>query len=337
MNMEQPHRVSLRRGAAFVALVLLVVALALVLRAVADDPSPAPKVSRTSIGVDCCGVSYPIWNTSRDRTFDFSELEELGVTFVRLDYVYGNPTWQEEARRISSLASSHGIATTLIVGGWMRYDDRPSPDEFEAFARETAEKLPAVDVFEIVNEPDLVGWTPETYQPYLRAAYEGIKAARPEAVVSSGGISRFGCEASPCPEGTGMVDWVRRLYAAGAASYFDALALHLYDDPVERGAASVWDWAFVEPTNVRGVMDANGDTNVPLWSSENGAPIPKHTPEEQAQIVGGAIRAVTEQTFPLANVTHYTLQDDDVEGFGLLDSENERRPAWFAYRDALRR
>ena len=133
-----------------------------------------------------------------------------------------------------------------------------------------------------------------------------------------------------------MVDWVRRLYAAGAERYFDALALHLYDDPLEREAENVWDWAFVEPANVRGVMDSNGDTDVPLWSSENGAPTPKYTLEEQAQIVGNAIRAVTDQTFPLANATHYTLQDDDVEGFGLLDAANARRPAWFAYRDATR-
>ena len=83
----------------------------------------------------------------------------------------------------------------------MRYDDRPSPSEFEAFAHATADKFSAVDVFEILNEPDLVGWTPETYVPYLKAAYEGIKAARPEAVVSSGGISRFGCAATPCPTG----------------------------------------------------------------------------------------------------------------------------------------
>lgn len=258
------------------------------------------------------------------------------MKFVRLDYVYDRANWQAEAERVSSLASSHDIATTLIVGGWMRYDDRPSPSEFETFARETADKFSAVDVFEILNEPDLVGWTPETYVPYLRAAYEGIKAARPEAVVSSGGISRFGCTASPCSTGTGMVDWVRRLYAAGATRYFDALALHLYDDPLEREAENVWDWAFVEPTNVRGVMDSNGDTDVPLWSSENGAPTPKYTLEEQAQIVGSAIRAVRDQTFPLANATHYTLQDDDVEGFGLLDAANARRPAWFAYRDATR-
>jgi hypothetical protein len=327
-----------RHGAAIAALVLLLAAaaLALGLRDGADDPPPAPQVSRTSIGVGCCGVSYPIWNTSRDRVFDFSELQALGVRFVRLDYLYDRANWQAEAERVSSLASSHGIATSLIVGGWMRYEDRPSPSEFETFARETAGKLPAVDVFEVLNEPDLVGWTPETYVPYLQAAYEGIKAARPEAVVSSGGISRFGCDASPCPAGTGMVDWVRRLYAAGAARYFDALALHLYDDPLEREAENVWDWAFVEATNVRGVMDANGDTDVPLWSSENGAPTPKYSLEEQAQIVGNAIRAVTDQTFPIANATQYTLQDDDVEGFGLLDPENARRPAWFAYRDALR-
>jgi hypothetical protein len=306
-------------------------------RVAGSDSPTRPQTSRTSIGLTCCGLSYPIWNTNRDRSFDFSELRALGVKFIRVDYLYGNALWQAEAERLASLGSSHGMATTVIVGGWMNYADRPSLAEFETFARDTATKLSAVDVFEVINEPDLVGWTPETYVAYLEAAYRGIKAARPEAVVSTGGISRFGCAASPCPTGTGMVDWVRRMYEAGAAPYFDALALHLYDDPLDRGAENVWDWAFVEPTNVRGVMDANGDRNTPLWSSENGAPIPKYTLEEQAQIVGNAIRAVKDQTFPLANVTHYTLQDDDVVGFGLLDPANARRPAWLAYRDAMQR
>ena len=37
----------------------------------------------------------------------------------------------------------------------------------------------------------------------------------------------------------------------------------------------------------------------------------------------------------IAAVILLTLQDDDVEGFGLLDPENARRPAWSAYRDAM--
>jgi polysaccharide biosynthesis protein PslG len=298
-------------------------------------PSPA-SITRTDMGLECCGISYPIWNFRRDRAFDFAEMSALGVKYVRLDLVYGSSSWQAELDKVVTAALARGIEPVMILGGWLNYADRMTTAEYEAFAEEMADKYAGkARVFEVINEPDLAGWTPESYVPYLQAAYRGVKAGNPDAIVSTGGIGKFHCRVSPCPSGTGMVSWTRGLYDNGAKGYFDAYALHLYDDPQERGDWNVWDWAFVEAENVRGVLDANGDRAKPIWSSENGARPEGYSMERRVEVIRNQVLAVKNQSFPLAASTHYTLQDDDLAGFGLLDASNVRQPTWYAYRDAV--
>jgi hypothetical protein len=329
--------VSRRAVVAVAALGLtLVLVVAVGLSEKEQQPATSGAVSRTSLGLACCGISYPIWNRERDREFDFAEASALGVKYVRLDLLYESPSWQAELDGVVAAALARGIEPVMILGGWLNYDNRMTTAQFEAFAEEMAVKYTGkARVFEVINEPDLAGWTPETYVPYLQAAYRGVKAGNPQAIVSTGGIWKFNCSHSPCPPGTGMVAWTKELYAQGAKGYFDAYALHLYDDPQERAAWNVWDWAFVDEENVRGVLDANGDHAKPIWSSENGARPEVYTMERRVEVIRNQILAVKNQLFPVAAATHYALQDDDLAGFGLLDGSNTRLPTWYAYRDAV--
>jgi Cellulase (glycosyl hydrolase family 5) len=334
--------VRLRAAVVLAAPVLAVLLLAFVFRVGVFERESRERearpirVSRTSVGLPCCGISYPIWNPQRDRAFDFAEMSALGVGYVRLDLRYGNSEWQAEVDDVVTAALARGIEPVMILGGWLRFDARMTTAEYEAFATEMAAKYRGkANVFEVINEPDVVGWTPETYVPYLQAAYRGVKAGNPDAIVSTGGIWKFNCEVSPCPPGTGMVAWTKGLYEHGAKGYFDAYALHLYDDPQERADWNVWDWAFVDTENVRGVLDAHGDRAKPIWSSENGARPESYTMERRAEVIRNQILAVKNQSFPVAASTHYTLQDDDLPGFGLLDASNARQPTWYAFRDAV--
>jgi hypothetical protein len=280
-----------------------------------------------------------MWKTARDRGFDFGEMRLLGVDHVRLDSVYGNAGWQAELERVVAVAVAHGIEPTLVLGSTMEFGSRPSEAAFEAYAREQAAKWAGqARIFEVLNEPDLHGWAPDTYTAYLKAAYRGVKAGNPNAIVSTGGHWKWDCGSCPYAgsgSAVGMVEWVKGMYANGAAGHFDALAVHLYDNPHERGDWNGWDYTFVKPENIRTVMDANGDAAKPIWSTENGAPTPKYSLESQAQTVANAINVVKNQTFPLANAQHYTLHDDDVPGYGLLSPDNQRRPAWYAYQNAI--
>jgi len=71
----------------------------------------------------------------------------------------------------------------------------PNFDDFGAYARATASRYKStVHYWEVWNEPDNGFWrgTPEQYAQLFDAAYTGVKAADPSAVVMNGGISEVG-------------------------------------------------------------------------------------------------------------------------------------------------
>ena len=128
--------------------------------------------------------------------------------------------------------------------------------------------------YEILNEPNLDrewGGPPSAgaYTAFLRAAYQGIKAGDPDALVIGGG---------PAP-GTGNhpgatiedVDFLNGMYDAGAAGVMDALSVHNYGgntppemDPSECGIC------FRRAELYREVMVRRGDGGKPVWLTEWG-------------------------------------------------------------------
>ena len=89
--------------------------------------------------------------------------------------------------------------------------------------------------YEILNEPNLPyewggGPSPEGYTEFLKAAYRGIKASDPDAIVMGGGPS-------PGTGGRGGTiedtDFIRGMYRAGAKGYMDALSVHPYGGNTE--------------------------------------------------------------------------------------------------------
>jgi hypothetical protein len=169
-----------------------------------------------------------------------------------------------------------------------------------------------VRIFEVLNEPDLHGWTADTYAPYLVAASKAIKDANPAAIVLHGGLWKGA---------GGPIEWMKRLYQLGAGPSFDAVNLHLYDDPAEHGSWSMWDMAFgsggrgfFDAENVRSVMNTNGDAAKPIISTESGGPRAKYGATKQATIVANALATVDgigTGNRKLAMCLIYSLLDDD--------------------------
>jgi hypothetical protein len=300
------------------------------------------------MGLPCCGISYPIWGRAETYLSDLGHVQALGAKYIRIDYLY-NHSSNALAEAVTTAALARGIAVDLILDGPRRYDDpgRVPTSQMRTWAQSVASKFAErVLVYEVLNEPDLNGWTPAQYAAHLREAYIGIKAGDPTSVVATGGFSKWECLDSTCysppNSGTaiGIREWVRQLYAAGAQGSFDTMSLHLYEGPAGQwglggGDWSSWDYTFGKSgDNIRAIMDANGDYNKPIWSSEDGAAYPHHSLDQQANLTRQKINAVRNQTYPLASVTHYTLRDDDVSGFGLLDPTGVPRPAYYGARDS---
>jgi len=119
--------------------------------------------------------------------------------------------------------------------------------------------------YEIWNEPNLKAeWgghmpDPAEYVSLLAAAYQGIKSADPEAIVVSAGLATGG-DYDDCA-------FLRGMYQAGGAAYFDALGSHPYggNTPPDEKNSRVY---FRRAEEQRAVMEEFGDTETPIWATE---------------------------------------------------------------------
>lgn len=133
-----------------------------------------------------------------------------------------------------------------------------------------------VDYIIIWNEPNLsLEWgfrpvDPASYSEMLRVAYTRAKEANPAVKVLGGALAP-----TLAPPGSewGMDDlaYLQAMYDAGAARWFDALAVHAYggkfppDEPAAPDAIN-----FARTELLRAVMAANGDGDKPIMITEAG-------------------------------------------------------------------
>ncbi len=128
----------------------------------------------------------------------------------------------------------------------------------------------------IWNEPNLsLEWgfrpvAPAAYVELLRVAYTRAREADPEVLVQAGALAPT---LAPPGSAWGMDDlaYLQAMYDAGAAPYFDVLAIHAYgakfppDEPADPGAIN-----FARAELQREIMVANGDGHKPAMITEGG-------------------------------------------------------------------
>jgi polysaccharide biosynthesis protein PslG len=174
------------------------------------------------------------------------------------------------------------IARLDMVPDWARPDGTPSrlltedhfPDYAEFAAAFAARYRGLVDDIVVWNEPNLSSeWgyrpvDPASYTRLLKCAYQAIKAANPGVSVLAAGL------APTLDTGEWALSdlvYLQRMYDAGAAPYFDKLAVHAYgwrnppDDPASPDRIN-----FARTELVRQVMVANGDDAKMIAITESG-------------------------------------------------------------------
>jgi hypothetical protein len=150
-------------------------------------------------------------------------------------------------------------------------------DEFAEFvAAFVARYRGRVDHIIIWNEPNLsFEWgyrpvDPEAYVALLRAVYPQAHAANPDVVVLAGALAPT-LEPEGSPAGLNDLVYLERMYSAGAAPTFDALAAHAYglmappEDPPARNKLN-----FRRVELLREIMLAYGDGDKPIYVTEAG-------------------------------------------------------------------
>jgi hypothetical protein len=148
------------------------------------------------------------------------------------------------------------------------------------FCAAFAQRYPAVDHLIVWNEPNLaLEWgyrapDPTEYAQMLRVVSERVKAVRPEVQILGGALSpTLGAAAveNGVPDAIEDLAYLQGMYDAGAAPYFDALAVHAYGWRFPPDAEP--DPAAINLRRIellRQIMVRNGDAHKPAMITEGG-------------------------------------------------------------------
>lgn len=172
-----------------------------------------------------------------------------------------------------------------------------------------------INYYQLWNEPNIYPeWgsyqiDPEGYVELLKAGAEAARAADPDVVLIAGALaSTINLQPADPPPGNSLNDliFLQRMYDAGAAPYFDVMAMQgygLYSGPTDNRmhprVINISRHKFV-----RDLMVKNGDAHKPIWIAEmnwNAAPEdvdPRYgrvTLEQQARYLPIAYQRVIEE------------------------------------------
>jgi hypothetical protein len=286
--------------------------------AVADKLEPVAPPPPT--GYPKQGVCVPLGAVSNKNLSSYMDaVNALGnghPMALRTDWWPGSTDFD----KVRTAAEAHGIKVLPILN----YDpgNRPSASTFAGYAAQLARL--GVSHINLLNEPNLGGWTPQDAAAYVRAAYDAIKATKPGCVVVAPDVAaNAGSGKSP----QSCVDWLTVYKAAGAKQ--DVLALNLYGDAEQLDPN--WNlWSKVP--QIKALFPG-----VPLWSLEGGCKVVGQTygtkwgsltgAQYQDKCVGTTLDAAAHGTIDVFHV--YSLYDDaSPGGFGLYPAPGgSARPA----------
>ena len=212
------------------------------------------------------------------------------VEYIPWPYVQSNGPGQHDWNHVDRLvdqAANQGLRLVIRIDGvppWARppgttykYLDPEHYGDFAAFAAAFASRYRGrVSDLIVWNEPNLsFEWgqrlvDPVAYTNLLATTYRAVKAANPDMRVVAAGLAPT---TEPAGSQWGLDDliYLRRMYEAGAADYFDALALHAYglkaapDEP-----ASPDKITFSRLLLSRQIMEEFGDGATPALVTEGG-------------------------------------------------------------------
>ena len=323
-------------------------------------PTPVSDVvalgARPEVGVN----AHLTWSSysDRDRDVVLDKLAQAGVGWIRIDV--GWQTLEEAGPGLDSAWYLDRL--DRIVDGARRRDlqvlvtflstpsganDGAGPsvppadpasyaDALGRLAAHFDGRVAAWEIWNEANQPAFWNGSVDQYVALLGLAAASVRAASPSSVVVLGGTSYN-------DDG-----WIESVYERGGRGSFDVVATHPYPAPADAppdAAVSDAMWTLDHVKAVRDVMDAHGDSSLPIWftefgwSSHDSAGMPAWSrgvsAETQATYLVKTLEIVT-ATYPY--VTHVfwyndrdrTDADPHNDHFGLLTSDLGMKPAYVA-------
>ena len=204
----------------------------------------------------------------------------------------------EKYDAIVALAEQHGLELIVRLSNpptWSRAQGNDvgtyaPPDDVQDYADFVTAVVSRyrgrVRYYQLWNEPNIYPeWgnypiSPEDYTQLLAAGAQAARAADPDVVIIAGALAAtIDLQPAAAPPGNSLSDliFLQRMYDAGAAPYFDIMAVQGYglwsgptDHRMHPRVLNIGHHRFI-----RDVMVQNGDSHKPIWISEmnwNAAP-----------------------------------------------------------------
>jgi len=283
----------------------------------------------------------------------------------------------EKYDQIVAAAEANGMELIVRLSnppGWTRtqgegennVDTFAPPDNVQDFADFVSAVVSRykgrIKYYQLWNEPNIYPeWgsdaiDPESYVELLKAGADAARAADPNVVIIAGALaSTINLQPDDPPPGNSLNDliFLQRMYDAGAAPYFDIMAMQGYglysgptDDRMHPRVINISRHKFV-----RDLMVKNGDVHKPIWIAEmnwNAAPEdvePRYgrvTLEQQARYLPLAYQRVIEDwpwigvanTWYLKRATDLWEQNRQPEAyFRLLAPDFTPQPVYASMRE----
>lgn len=286
---------------------------------------------------------------------EFAEYKAMGVAWVRTDFWWqllqpnktGGYNWSV-VENVVAMAEKYGIKIIAELNGrpnWVEsgITTAASQKAYGDFAKAAAAHFgDRIDYWEIYNEPNMGKISAENYTKMLQLAYTAIKSVNADDVVISGGLA-------PAPATTtgatstiwGAVEYLKGMYAAGAAGYMDAVGFHPYTYPLKPTDAAAWNGWNIMMKGVHSTMVANGDDDLQIWITEFGAPTSGGaaalSQADQALILNQATALAADVPW-IGPILWYSFQDRGTsttsteEWFGLVGPNGEKKSAYAAFK-----
>jgi len=350
-------------------------------------PSPRPKKSLRMSSPEY-GMQAFLWWRPEVASRDLQIIREAGFTWGKVGFGWrdiegaakGAFDWSR-TDRIVEQANHEGIDLVVRVdhqphwagGGFPTNGPPDNLQHFADFLTALASRYRGrIRAYEVWNEPNLVReWggklpDPGKYVKMLKMAYAAIKAADPDAMVISAGLSPTGTwdDSISRPD-----DWyLESMYIAmggNSDGYFDVLGAHGagYKSPPERDPAVVAAdpglgghraFAFRRVEDLRAIMVKYGDGGKRIWPTEfgwatvEGLGVPPaagyeyaadNTQAEQAQFLVRAYQMGKDWGWvgPMflwnLNFGPVCGAGDEKAAFGIVNPSWSPRPAFAALRD----
>lgn len=244
-------------------------------------PSPSPAIHTS------------LWWNEQIAQRDLDLVEQMGFHWIKQKFPWreietlqkGDFDWWRTDRIVAD-AEARGLSMIVRLdrqpfwsqadGGAVPLENAPPVNltDFEDFCYHVAHRYRGkIEAYQVWNEPNLAReWggqppDPAGYVALLAHCYRGIKNGDPEAIVISAGMAPTG---TGPPEAMPDDEFIRRMYEAGGAKYFDMLGVNApgYAAPPEippEEAASTpaygghrWN-AFRHVEDIRQIMVEQGD------------------------------------------------------------------------------